>query len=185
VTEQELFEQKQEAASKKFWDEARIKAAELGVLPEDMQLAGLQICGMPPWTAMQRLLLNGTYGGRIEVTNLEPEDIQELRRMAETILNAESTVQLKNWMRKRSEELYVLDLQEYDWKRKDSEIELRFLIDMSKQTLAKTKTISQTLANTILNAVRELNQMYKFTGSNFDIGKAKAVLFVGEDQLED
>jgi hypothetical protein len=185
VTEQELFEQKQTETTKKFWDEARIRAAELGVLPEDMQLAGLQICGMPPWTAMQRLLLNGTYGGRIEVENLEPEDIQELRKMAETILNAEATVQLKNWMRKRSEELYVLDLQEYDWKRKDSEIELRFLIDMSKQTLAKTKTISQTLANTILNAVRELNQMYKFTGSSFDVSKAKAVLFVGEDQLED
>ena len=90
-----------------------------------------------------------------------------------------------DWARVRSQELYALNLHEYDWKFKDSEIELRYILDAAKQQLERSKMISQDIIQCIISATKELNAMYKYNGSNFDAQKAKMVIFVGDDELED
>ncbi len=139
---------------------------------------------MPSWVGMQKLLKEGAFGKRIEVENLPPEDVHYLRKLGEQILSSPECGKLKRWMKERSKELFVLDLQEYDWQFADSVLELRFLIDWANQELQKHPKVSWPLVNTILSSVRELNQLYKLTGTSFDISKTRAVIFVGENQLE-
>lgn len=185
VNEAEAFEQKQEAVSDQFWELAKLQADTLGLDDLEVQLALLQICGMPPWQAMQRLIDKGHFENVKDISKLKPGTVAMLRSTAESILNRENVMLFKQWARKAGEDMYALDLQAYDWKFQDSVTELRFVIDTAKDTIRKTNMLNQVTANAILNAIRELNGMYKYSGNSTNIQNAKTVIFVGEDALED
>lgn len=178
----EAFEYQSTAASETFWTEAWMKANELGLTEAEVYLACFQICGMPPWRAWDEVCKRGISNTWVIA---DPLLLADMRKQAENMLGRPDMMAFKTWARMRSSELYVLDLQQWDWKFKDSENELRFLLDMSRVQLEKTNVLNQTLANTILNATKELNAMYKFSGNNLDTSKMKAVIFVGEDELQD
>ena len=181
MDEKSLLATKQAETSKQFWDEALAKQKELDLTELEMKMAVLHVCGMPSWKTLETVLS--------EHEDLAPEmlptHISGRRRFAENLLNRQKVKTFKSWVRERSQELYALNLREYDWSFKDSETELRYVLDTAKQQLEVGKVLTQDVASAILNSVKELNAMYKYNGNNFDVTKAKMVIFMGEDTLED
>ena len=175
-----LFEQKQTETSARFWREAKEKCVELGLSLFEAKLALLTLCGMTPWQALIQLSTDENFDRSLFQSN---ETISQLRPLAEKFLARQAVKNFKVWARDHAEKLYSLDLQAYDWSFKDAENELRYLLDIAKERIALERRLTPATANSIINAVKELNAMHKFSGNNFNVSNTKAVIFVGEDAL--
>ena len=176
-----LFEQKQTEATIRFWNEVDAKCRDLKIAPTEAKLALLTLCGMTPWEALTHLLEEWP-GGRPLPSNAT---VSQLRPLADEILKRQDIKDFKAWARQIAEQTYAIDLQAYDWKRKDSELELRYLIDVAKERIEIEHRLTPATSNAILNSVKELNAMYRYSGASVNLQNAKAVIFVGEDALPD
>lgn len=182
MDEKQVFAQKQKETSKQFWDEVEVVREENGLNPWEAKMCCYYICGMPSWKAFEQIVID--YAEEFQSLTI-PEHISGVRKLSQAWLARPAWKRFMDWAKVRSQELYALNLHEYDWKFKDSEIELRYILDAAKQQLERSKMISQDIIQCIISATKELNAMYKYNGNNFDAQKAKMVIFVGEDELED
>jgi hypothetical protein len=139
------------------------------------RLAVRIMCGSSPWDAW---------------LYVHPEDahlgVIARKEKADGVYQQDSINDFVRWAKQRSAELYALDLKAWDWSFKDSEMSLRLLIACSEEQLKQLKgNVTQTISNTMLGAIRELNKMYEYDGANYYAEKARAVIFLHEDALED
>ena len=182
MDEKKNFAQKQLEASQQLWAEVETVRAEHGLNLWEAKMCCYYICGMPAWKAFEQVVVD--FEDEFKGVPI-PEHISGVRKLAQSWLARPAWRQFMDWARVRSQELYALNLHEYDWKFKDSEIELRFVLDAAKQQFERTKLVTQDIVQCIISATKELNTMYKYNGSNFDAQKAKMVIFVGDEELED
>ena len=174
--EQELeYRRRTAEAADQFWSEVSAYTEEHSITAEDAKLAIRMMCGTPGWEAVSVVWPEKAHLSVIDRKNI-----------ADEIYVREDIHELVKWAKVRSQELYALDISAWDWSFKDSELSLRLLIACSEEQLKKCNGIvSQTVANTILGAVRELNKMYEYDGTSFKAEQARAVIFLHDDQLED
>ena len=173
---QELeYRERTAKAADQFWSEVREYIDERGITFDDAKLAIRMMCGTPGWEATAIV-----YPERSEQT------VVERKEFADAIYKREEIQELVKWAKIRSQELYALDISAWDWSFKDSEMALRLLIACSEEQLKKLNgVVNVSLSNTILGAIRELNKMYEYDGTSYKADKAKAVIFLHEDMLED
>lgn len=165
----------QKEIAKAFEKDMHAMAPCFGLMDEDVDMCLYYIAGMPSWQAFQRAYDYDTH-----------EPLQVVRERADKLLRSKDYAAFCAYARRTAQERYNADLRQYDWKFEDSVMELRFLIDASHEQLSVQKgVLPQNTTNTILKAVQELNKMYEFSGSFSNLGKVKAVIFAGEDDLED
>ena len=162
-------------AAEQFWSEVREYCETKQIELLDAKLAIRVMCGTPPWDAWSYVYPdNSSYG------------VVERKSKADAILSRDDIAELVKWAKARSSELYALDLKEWDWSFKDSELSLRLLIACSEEQLQKNNGIvTPNISSTMLGAIRELNKMYEYDGANYYADKARAVIFLHEDALED
>lgn len=175
-----LLRIKQTQAQETFWKEVLQKQTELGLSDFEVDFSLYVICGMPSWYAVAMAAQD--HPEEDLVAHL-PTDLSARRSLGKIFATRRRIVVFQQWARLRSQELYTLDLRAFDWQFKDGESELRFLIEVAHSQLAQGKLLSSEISNTILSAVKELNAMYKFNGNTSDVGRAKLVIFTGEDDL--
>jgi len=162
-------------AAEQFWQEVREYATEHDITFEDARLAVRIMCGSSPWDAW---------------SYVHPEDAQlgviVRKEKADGVYQQDVINDFVRWAKQRSAELYALDLKAWDWSFKDSEMSLRLLIACSEEQLKQLKgNVTPTISSTMLGAIRELNKMYEYDGANYSAEKARAVIFLHEDALED
>lgn len=173
-SEQEYRERTAQAAAQ-FWHEVDEYISQANISSNDAKLAVRMMCGTPSWEAWALL---------------HPEDaslpVVERKELGDEVYRREEIYEFVRWAKQRSTELYALDLKAWDWSFKDSEMSLRLLIACSEEQLKKCNgVVTQVISNAMLGAIRELNKMYEYDGANYYADKAKAVIFLHEDELED
>lgn len=187
----ELFDIENEKAFEQFWNEALYYAdTECVIEVGDMYACLFQVCGMASYQAVERMLElkdedKFLFHSQVWSHSFEEPDrsnYASFRKACELYLNRSGMMKFKRWARYRSEELYALNVRQFDWKLKDGETELRFLLDNAKRTMEMTGVVNQTLSNTILNCVKELNLLYGYTqkGNSAISDGAKNVIFMNE-----
>lgn len=199
---QYIFEVERESTVKQFWAEAfAFVQKDMYPLQEgDIYANLMNVCGMPSWQCIERVyehwkehtpiaeserVSEAVYAIDFDLGMCANKNFAEFRKKADAYMSRERCIAFRHWARQRSEELYAFNLRQFDWKFKDSEIELRANLEHAKRTLSTNGVLTQTLANTILNCVKELNLMYGYTGkasSNISDG-AKSVIFLNTDNL--
>ena len=174
--EEELeYRERTAQAAEQFWAEVNEYIGQRNIAYDDARLAIRIMCGTPTWDAWSYVY---------------PEDanlrVIERKELADAVWIRDDIHDLVKWAKQRSAELYALDLKAWDWSFKDSEMALRLLIACSEEQLAQTQgTITPTISNTMIQAIKELNKMYEYDGTAYKADKAKAVIFLHEDALED
>ena len=173
---QELeYRERTAKAADQFWCEVKEYIAGRGITFEEAKLAVRMMCGTPGWEATSVV-----YPERSNCS------VMERKVFADDIYKREEIQDFVKWAKVRSQELYALDISAWDWSFKDSEMTLRLLIACSEEQLKKLNgVVNVSLSNTILGAIRELNKMYEYDGTSYKADKAKAVIFLHEDMLED
>ena len=173
---QELeYRERTAKAADQFWSVVREYIDERGITFDDAKLAIRMMCGTPGWEAVS-----------IVHPERSNQSVMERKVFADDIYKREEIQDFVKWAKVRSQELYALDISAWDWSFKDSEMTLRLLIACSEEQLKKLNgVVNVSLSNTILGAIRELNKMYEYDGTSYKADKAKAVIFLHEDMLED
>lgn len=174
-TEDLEYKQRTAEAAEQFWKEVTEYCDSKAISFKDAKLAIRVMCGTPPWDAWSYVYPEEAV---LPVVNRKAK--------ADAILQRDDIRDLVKWAKNRSSELYALDLKEWDWSFKDSELSLRLLIACSEEQLQKNNGIvTPNISSTMLGAIRELNKMYEYDTANYYADKARAVIFLHEDDLED
>ena len=162
-------------AADQFWNEVRAHIDGTDITFDQAKLAIRMMCGTPGWEAYAVV-----YPDQAKLP------VMTRKVFADDIYQREDIQDFVKWAKLRSQELYALDIGAWDWSFKDSEMSLRLLIACSEEQLRNTKgVVTPNISSTILGAIRELNKMYEYDGTSYKADKAKAVIFLHEDALED
>ena len=162
-------------AADQFWQEVREHIKDTDISYDQAKLAVRMMCGTPGWEAYA-----------IVFPDHAKDPVMSRKVLADDIYQREDIQDFVKWAKFRSQELYALDISAWDWSFKDSEMSLRLLIACSEEQLRNTNgVVTPNISSTMLGAIRELNKMYEYDGTSYKADKAKAVIFLHEDALED
>lgn len=169
------YRERTAAAADQFWKEVRERIAGTEISFDQAKLAIRIMCGTPGWEALKYVYP--------QYSNLS---VMKRKGLADEIYLREDVQEFVKWAKIRSQELYALDIAAWDWTAKDSETSLRLLIACAEEQLTQLNgVVNSTLSGTIINSVRELNRMREVSNGTWQAEKAKAVIFLHEDDLED
>ena len=171
------YREKTAQASKQFWTEVDEYCEAYNISEVDAQLAVRIMCGDAPWDAWKQLH-----------PEWEAEKLStvQCKVKADAVYKRDDMREFVRWAKARSIELCALDLSTWDWSFKDSEMALRLLIACGEeQMIALDGLVLPSVSTAIINAVRELNKMHDIGTANTYADKARAVIFLNEDSLED
>ena len=176
-----------EHAQQAFEEACTAKIKELEIRTYEALLVRYIHCGMPSWKAMETIV------------EQYPEALRDIKRSVD-VGSVQGIDALNTWSRRYLShpkvnayrmwfEAYVAEnedivLDNYHWTFRSSEEDLRFLIDASKATITKGGIANPQTSGAMLNAIKELNAMYRFTGTKAtDTVTYKVVVFAGEGEL--
>lgn len=168
-----------------FDDLLRKQLKEMRILPWQGMLLVYIEAGMPKWQAMERILREYPES-KVVAQGINAEElssIEHLKGVANRLLYSETGKALTSWLRVQRELGNHIE-DDYHWKFESSERALVQIVDTGLRSLAKGNVMNSQAAAATLNAIKELNALYRLTGAKAeDRTPVAAVVFVGESEL--
>ena len=159
----------------KFWKDVYILAEEYKYDRRTAIFLTRMALGDMPWIAYKAAWPEKSEGYKVVA----------LKAKSDQIVRTDEAETFMKEVRDLCQRVYNMPEYTWDWSLKDSERTLRYMIDVSEETITAYGIVTPALSNALLQAVRELNRMYSIGGENVSLQLVKQVVFSGEELLED
>ena len=158
-----------------FWKDVYILATEYEYDKQKATFLTRIALGDMPWVAYKHAYPEQSKGYKVVA----------LKGKSDQIVRDEKAQAFMDDVRDLCQRVYNMPDLSWDWTFKDSERTLRYMIDVSEETISAYGVVTPALSSTLLQSVRELNKMYSIGGENVNLSLVKQVVFGGEQELED